>query len=440
MTDVVGEALARYAAECAAEAHALCDHTEDCQRALAVHRAEAAESAMPFDASQEVLRYGDRWPDERWSTPALLWLVKTGALQPPHRDPLRRTMLVTTALARLGERGLPPDAVLRTCLGPALLRRIIIEAGAVWTLVRDGKVRRDRLGRIEDWLRLLDAEPGLQDPGELTTSDVISAALRGNTIETARRWLNDAAVAHLLGWRLDGYQVTQVRTEDLALPAGAGATRWVVDRFTETYVERWARASLDWELVYLHEPERTATRVGLPLAMLRERQVARGQLLAALSRRLSGADADDPAAADFDTAEIVEAIVEKFRSGDARAAHDLAEMALRDAPDNPHLINALAFCLLPHDPARAAALLERSARAVDPRARAAAAANRVTLHLFAKDADSAELSLASVPDDGNQYVWCWDPGGIGQGEAQLTSMSFADWRSSVRALIDRLRA
>lgn len=64
----------------------------------------------------------------------------------------------------------------------------------------------------------------------------------------------------------------------------------------------------------------------------------------------------------------------------------------------------------------------------------------MTLHLFAKDADSAEFSLTSVPDDGSQYVWCWDPGGIGQGEARLTSMSFAGWRSSVRVLIDQLRA
>lgn len=70
----------------------------------------------------------------------------------------------------------------------------------------------------------MDAEPGLASLARLTMADVTAIAIRGKLGDTARQWPRTAAVAHILGWRLDDYQVTEVRDEDLTLPAPAQRT------------------------------------------------------------------------------------------------------------------------------------------------------------------------------------------------------------------------
>jgi len=431
VTDLIGVALVRHAAECSARDHEWCQGTADCTKALDAHRdALAREGATSaFDVTKVLLGHGDSWPDERWSTTALLRLVKTEALEPPHRDPRRRILRVTTALARLGERGLPPDAVLRTCLGPALVRRIIIEVSAMWVLAREGRLPREKLTMFEAWLAALDAEPGLTLFDQPTMSDVVATAIRGETVKTARAWLRSASVTHVLGWRLDGYLTTDVQDVDLMLAAGAGAAVWVVDRFTETYLDRWSRESLEWELVFLDDPAATSARVGLPLAMLQERPVSTRQIVDAFSRRLSGAVGDDPVAEGLRTAEIVEAIVGKLRDNDPAAARDLAEAAVRNAPENPHLCNAFAFCLIPVNHARAHDLLDRVAEARDARARVTGAINRATLCLADANTAGVHSAMAGVPDHNDESVWCWDPHGISRGEARLIGVTYGEWRS-----------
>lgn len=440
MTDRVAAALTRFAAECAARNHAWCTGDDDCAAALAEHRAAVATdaAAASFDVTKELLAYGGAWPDLTWSTTALLKLVKTEAVEPPYRDPRRRILRVTTALARLGERGLPPDAVIRTCLGPTLIRQIIIHVASVWVLAREGRLPREKLGMLEGWLAALDGEPALGGVDEPTLPDVVATAINGETARVARRWLRSASMAHILGWRLDGYVETDVHEADLTLSAGAGATSWVVDRFTETYLDQWSRESLDWELVYLHDPGTTADRVGLPLALLQERPLTQRQVVDALSRRLSGAVGNDPVAQGLLTEEIVHAIVGLVRDDQLGAAHELAARAARNAPDSPHLCNVLAFCLIPTDRPRAHRALDRLDGTRDPRARGAAAMNRATLFLADGDADRAEQAMAAVPEDGQ--IWCWDPVAMVRGEATLLGTTYADWRARAGAALEELRS
>jgi hypothetical protein len=440
MTDRVTEALARFAVECAARDHAWCAGEDGCAEALAEHRATVATDAMAasFDVSKELLVYGGAWPDQTWSTTALLKLVETEAVEPPYRDPRRRILRVTTALARLGERGLPPDAVIRTCLGPTLIRQIIIHVASVWVLAREGRLPREKLGMLEAWLAALDGEPALGGVDEPTLPDAVAAAINGETARVAQRWLRSASMAHILGWRLDGYVETDLHEADLTLPAGAGATSWVVDRFTETYLDQWSRESLDWELVYLQDPRATAERVGVPLPLLEERPLTQRQVVDALSRRLSGAVGNDPVAQGLRTEEIVHAIVGLVRGDQLDAAHELAARAARNAPDNPHLCNVLAFCLIPTDRPSAHRALDRLDGVRDPRAQGTAAMNRATLFLADGDADQAEQAMAAVPDDGQ--IWCWDPVAMVRGEALLLGTTYADWRARASVALEQLRS
>src|SRR5690554_4620127 len=85
------------------------------------------------------------------------------------------------------------------------------------------------------------------------------------------------------------------------------------------------------------DPDR-ALPAGQDLRPLTQRQV-----VDALSRRLSGAVGNDPVAQGLRTEEIVHAIVGLVRGDQLDAAHELAARAARNAPDNPHLCNVLAF-------------------------------------------------------------------------------------------------
>lgn len=71
-------------------------------------------------------------------------------------------------------------------------------------------------------------------------------------------------------------------------------------------------------------------------------------------------------------------------------------------------------------------------------ARATAAVNLATIHLFAGDHDSAAAAAADVPDESQQDVWCWEPGDVLGGQMTLTCMSFAGWTDAVRLALNRL--
>ncbi|MFS0704038.1 hypothetical protein AB6N23_05880 [Cellulomonas sp. 179-A 9B4 NHS] len=399
------------------------------------HEADV-EGATSFDVSKEVLERGGEWPGHHWSTPALLRLVKTEALEPPRRDPRRRIMRVTTALARLGERGIPADAVVRTCLGPALVRQIIIEAASIWVLTNDGRLPRGAFAEMEAWMDLFDSDPALTGVDRSSLPEVVSATITGDVARRAREWLRDASMAHVLSWRLDGYLKTDVEESDIMLPAGVGATLWVSDRFTETYLDKWSRESLEWELVFLHEPVETAGRVGLAVELLRERPVTMQQIVDALSRRLSGAVGDDPVAHGLRTEEIIHAIVGMIRDGQQSAAQEMAARAVRQAPENGYLCNVLAFCLIPVNSDASHQVLDRLIGTRDARVRATVAMNRATLYIAEKNASMARAIVAEVPNNGWQ-VWCWAPDSL-DGEPRLLATSFAEWRTLANAVIDGL--
>jgi hypothetical protein len=222
------------------------------------------------------------------------------------------------------------------------------------------------------------------------------------------------------------------------LRAGTAATTWVVDRFTETYLDRWSRESLDWELVYLHDPVATAKRVELPLTLLEERPTTHRQVVAALSKRLSGAVGHDPVAQGLRHDEVVHAIVGLVRDDQLDAARELAERAARNAPDNPHVCNVLAFCLIPADRERAHRALDRLDGIRDPLARGTAAMNRCTLFLADGDVAQAERAMKAVPENGQ--IWCWDPIAMVHGESILLGATYADWRARASVALAQLKS
>jgi hypothetical protein len=150
------EAAAR---TCASGEHHGCAGSLLCHEAWVVQDTALAHDvrARAYDVLIEV-RAATGEPSQDWSTAALLRTVYDLVLQPPwESDRLWRSMTVTSALARLGERGILPDAVLRTALADSLRRQMVVHVVGAHQAVVSGAVEFDDLPpTLAGWLFVLE--------------------------------------------------------------------------------------------------------------------------------------------------------------------------------------------------------------------------------------------------------------------------------------------
>src|SRR5699024_8602775 len=117
-----------------------------------------------YGAARHIFQEVSTWPDPSWSTPALLTLVRN--LVSPEarasRTERERVLLATSALARLGERGISVDAVMRTCRRRVLRRAAFLNVAIGWLEFQRGRGLDDD-DPAGPLIRLLDDEESLQD-------------------------------------------------------------------------------------------------------------------------------------------------------------------------------------------------------------------------------------------------------------------------------------
>ena len=439
MTDIVGAALERLADECGSDGHRICGSTMGCLATLEAHNAarRREEAARGFDVGRVRARHGDGLPAHDWSTTALMREVNDRVLAAPFRDPLRRSIAVTLGLARLGERGLPPDAIIRTCLGPTLIRQILVQAASFWCAERQGRLERKSLKpNLVGWLELLDREERISglDGSEMTP--VAVAALAGSPAEAALEWVRTAAVGHIVGWRIDGYLRVGRTVEDFVLPAGKDATRWIFDRFTKTYPDQWLIASHPWELVFNRRPAMTANRVGLSLSLLEERIVTDDAIIGALDRLLTSPRDQDVVEGGLRITEVFEAIVALLEAREFQSASILARQSCEASPGVSSFRLFYAFCTIPFHPHEARVALDglEPAGATEEALREI---NRVSCALFDHDAASARDLLSGLKDRdlGGDAAWLWDPNEAVSGVPVVRYMTLELWIASVLVLL-----
>src|SRR5699024_3870664 len=129
-----------YTWACADAGHTVCENPAACEMfaVSASKRADAESRAGSFDARRAALSRRDEMPDHSWSTTELLVRVEELFRAQPNIDSPFRTIAITTGLARLGERGLPDDWLVRDRIGPGLIRRAILASASVWHRIAIG--------------------------------------------------------------------------------------------------------------------------------------------------------------------------------------------------------------------------------------------------------------------------------------------------------------
>lgn len=420
-------ALHRYARQCRDTDHRDCDPPGICEQAW-----EAAAQKIDFDAAARQYDIGAQrrppaveQPAHTWSTVALFRVVVRQLFneRPWAQMAFRRTVWLTSALAKLGERGIPPDAVIRTYFGTRICRAMTLEIVSAKMALLDGRVTIDQLPpQVRDWLPHL--------PARQTFDELAIESLTGPFAEDMQQWIRHAALAHLLDWRHDA-QLVDIAPEDCAVPAGAEATRWLVDRFTRTALDDWFRSSLDWELAYRSDPLGTSRAVGVSPNVIAERPISEAMVINAIGRRIREPSSHDEVFAGMSRVEVMDNIIGLSLRHERQAALALTRKALQVRPTDSDFGQAMAFLLIPVNTvvARHRLLELRVSRGdSDPLINACLAicALREGGHADAVDGLKALAAL-----DEAFSCWLWTPETLTSPEPELGEFSISEWASEV---------
>lgn len=365
-------AASRFAHECTKTGHQLSSASRTlcgC-RALAEHAAhdlEQLDRAQLFDAGREHVERRNGFPDRTWTSSALLREVTASWMTPPWRDrrgSFQRGVWATAALARLGERGLPPDALIRRGLYRRFRLRLtsLVVMARADVAVRDEDSSRPPIARtLLPWINALascadqcvdrDTDAARNLPVRL------AMALTGQFRDVVDTWFDRSSIKDIIAWRYQAEPHGGLNEEDLAIRGGASALDWLVDRLEHTRLDEWREASLLWELRYLDEPLGTAADAGIPPALLEERPTHFDLVIQALRRSARYRMVHDPVLGGLSYSEVTEQVTALIGEGQLMRAVELLEAGVDEQPYHQQLRALLAFCLIPLDPKRALDLL-----------------------------------------------------------------------------------
>lgn len=371
-------------------------------------------------------------PTDEWPTAALLRSTSDLILSLPWENPRWRSVSITSGLARLAERGIPADMVIRTCVGPALLRQALFVASSVWC--ESDPPERGRVPhQLRGWLQLIE-DCGCGIDCLRSPSEVFTAVINDPSWRRAEEALHHGAVAHVIDWQIADYLKVDIPPEDTILTGGLEPTQWVYDRFTKTTTGEWRTSSLQWEIVFGDDPQRVAETAGLSLELLAERPSSHRMASRSLTRRLLRQRGHQPPAEELAATQLVESLVGLLQRGLFNQARELAWRTYRMAPGEFEVANAAAFCVLPFDPREAAGIFAKL-KPRTPEERLLLELNRSTARLAAGDLMGVRSSLGELQTDNDDAsFFLWRPEGLTKAQPQIAHMSVGEWVADVKRL------
>lgn len=312
--------------------------------------------AKPYDAREVYLQDQADGPPARWRLASILVGLIEAVETPPPADTSQaiKRMAHIDELIRLVEgRGLNFE----TQVLPRLRVHIAV---AVFTHLQHGDVNTTTSHSPEpmsSWSSWVGDNLGV------AASDEPPEALgeRGaSVLSSIMQWAHTVDTQALLNWFPPADPPTK-ESSPSGPPDDDG--RWIVARFTTTYLHQWPIQALRKEWLYLHGQHSPPCS---PLEM-NAREVPEADLAKQMADRL----AEQPSAqhdpsSQHDPAQLAHMLVlpavSFLNEGRRVEASALFEAAVHHNPGDPDALNNLGFCLLPDDPERAHKYLEKAAR------------------------------------------------------------------------------
>jgi hypothetical protein len=311
-------------------------------------RSEPASRSESFDAGQLRLSEPDGSPDALWYTSSLLQEVSKAVHTFPFRRDgslvLKRLVYATSALGALGGRGVDPEQLVRRGLAEPV--KLALAASLAKT--------------PSDWEHMAEWRAIFEEPvtreGDFPET-YFRAVFGGPIARYLDAWIATAPIKDVLLWK------PPASGEESPAPESAQEDievwTWIVERFTQTYLDKWSLSSLKREYAFVQgswQPE-------FSTEVLAERVVTREKVAIALAdRAMESSEAISPAMMNAFTDQALNLLRGRQRA----AAVGLFKAARMLKPNDVTAMNNYAFCIVIDNPGEAKSLLvetlERGAR------------------------------------------------------------------------------
>lgn len=307
-------------------------------------RSEPTPRTQAFDAGQLLLSEPAGAPDTLWNTSSLLQIVVRAARSCPLRRDgsleLQRLVYATSALGALGCRGVDPEYLLRQGVGQAIKLAL-----AIWIKKWSERSDDPRISweYLDQWRAVFD-EGSHEQP---TANLYIGAAMTGPVSHRLDVWLESAPIEDVLLWRPPQSDIES--SEPGSANPEAGPWRWIVERFTKTYLRTWSLLALKREYSFV----RGTWLPDFSTTLLTERTLTQEEIATALAdRAMVSEDVIDPST----MGAFVDQAVVLLADGQRAAAAALFDAARTIKPADLDAQNNYAFCILIDKPDQAQAL------------------------------------------------------------------------------------
>lgn len=303
----------------------------------------------PFDARELYLEDQKHASLGSWRPASLVTSVLSQLSVPPPPDPdeaAQRHRCVKATLAELERRGIDSERLVYDGLVPNVAATVVATAAMPLVLGTAGV----DLSGLEDVADALPSPPGwvaLLLGGERTPAQWLAYAKEqgpdwaaeqfGKILVSVPRvgnWLSSLDIDALVDWRPPSTVEFGAVASDRPQPSFP-VSRWLVDRFTVTYLTQWAKSSLRCEWKYLHGQQMAPC---LPEAM-RTRHVSEGELAAVMADRMAGDDTSDDASGTLPMSAFKSTALDHLRAGRRWAATAVCDAFRRAVPSNAEAHN-----------------------------------------------------------------------------------------------------
>jgi len=255
--------------------------------------------------------------------------------------------------------------------------------------------------------------------------------MKGAFAVEAQRWVRESPIAHLVAWRHSN-EKSPAEDEDLTLLNGRGATVWVCERFTKTYLDQWASESLMWELTFLTDPMAVRSLAQFDSALLDERKLSFYDVAAEISRRTTSQIEKYQRGPMAELERAQQAVIDALDSGDMARAVRQAHANIDRFPNEPEIRRNFGFCIIGSDPERAleTLMIYRPAEvevllSTLNHFNVIAASYRCNRQA---PFESMQILIDGVPEGlPNESVWLWDPETL-SGDPSVVPISLEEWR------------
>ena len=322
-------------------------------------RHSAVREAQAYDARAEYLSESERSPRVQWSLQSLLYrfrdVIQTAPWE-PHDSFEDRATELGELLALLGARGLSLEQHLHS--SARFLIRMSLFAELVAVQLEDTD-QQSEIGRWQSYIKN-EGEKLPPPPEDPTRGSDRQVPFREIILLGA--WANNASIQEVVAWSPPSMPLDEILNQKSSgevsqkLEDQGTQGRWLVDRFTETYLDRWETESLCLEWLFVHG------QVSPPCSTfeLKAREVKLTELSAEMADRLvknsrrvakgSHGQRTHDVSTSMLTYHLVKPAVNFLRAGRFTEARALFEAILQTDSESADANNNLGFCLIPDNP------------------------------------------------------------------------------------------